>query len=211
MTTRKIQKWSHYCPPCTLPDKKKCSSLPCQTYNIKAGGTYNGIELSGSCSPFLKQACKEALYSAKKLNGGPFGAVLVQMNSKRNQIIRSWVGHNQVTTLNDPTAHAEIQVIRKACKSLQRIDLSDCILYSSSETCPMCAGSVYWSKIPVVYFAATRYDAGAQGVGFADEQIFLEMELPYSKRKLVKFWQVSCPNSLDAFNYWKRSANSIPY
>lgn len=217
------QKWSNYCPPCTLPSPQKCRDLPCQTYNIKACDTYKGIELP-YCNPFLKLACQEALFSAKYQKGGPFGAVLVQYLHKKDtttnngmkmatptKVLRYWIAHNQVTTLNDPTAHAEMQVIRKASHDLKRFHLEDCILYSSDEPCSMCSGAVYWARIPQVYFAATRYDAAAPGVNFSDEEIFREMGTAYRKRKRVRFYQMSCPNSLDAFNYWKRSITSLPY
>lgn len=208
-----IQPWSGYCPSCTHLDQKICNALPCQTYNLKACNTYAGIEKHSPCPDFLTLACQEALISAKDLQGGPFGAVLVQLEEKNNgsKVKRYWVGHNQVTNLNDPTAHAEIQVIRKACQDLGKIDLSDCVLFSSCETCPLCTGAIYWAHIPRVCFASTRYDAGAQGVNFADDQIFFEMSLPYSQRKLVRFEQYSCEESLDAFNYWKRDSASIPY
>ena len=68
----------------------------------------------------------------------------------------------------------------------------------------MCYSAICWAGIPVVVFAATRYDAAAQGVDFVDETIYDELALPYNERQR-KFRQASSPNSLDAFNYWKRS------
>ena len=199
-----IQPWSEYCPRCTLPSPKDCKALPCQTYNIKPYPVYKGIEIS-SCSPYLKLACKVALSATQINKDEPFGACVIQWDSERKKVLRYWTAHSQVHEINDATAHAEVQAIRKACHDLQRPHLPDCWLYSSCEPCNMCTGAVYYSKIPTVIFSATRYDAGAQGVPFAFEEILIDSAKPFRFRKLVCFRQASCKNSLDAFNYYKRT------
>lgn len=114
---------------------------------------------------FLKAAAIEAIHGSSKGDGGPFGAVIVDKSG--NVISR---GHNEVLTSYDPTNHAEVVAIRKACLKLKTHDLSDCIIYSSCEPCPMCLSAIIWSNIKVMYFGATRYDAAA--AGFRDDVIY---------------------------------------
>ncbi len=114
---------------------------------------------------FLKAAAIEAIHGSSKGDGGPFGAVIVDKNGNVISI-----GHNEVLTSHDPTNHAEVVAIRKACLKLKTHDLSDCIIYSSCEPCPMCLSAIIWSNIKVMYFGATRYDAAA--AGFRDDVIY---------------------------------------
>lgn len=114
---------------------------------------------------FLKAAAIEAIHGSSKGDGGPFGAVIVDKSG--NVISR---GHNEVLTSHDSTNHAEVVAIRKACLKLKTHDLSDCIIYSSCEPCPMCLSAIIWSNIKVMYFGATRYDAAA--AGFRDDVIY---------------------------------------
>ena len=86
-------------------------------------------------SKFMLKAIELSVKSAKA-KGGPFGCVIV----KDNQIIAE--GHNQVTSNNDPTAHAEIVAIRNACKKLNDFFLKGCDLYTSCEPCPMCLSAI---------------------------------------------------------------------
>lgn len=118
----------------------------------------------------LAQKCFETGF------GGPFGAVVV----KNNLIIGR--GSNSVTSLNDPTAHAEIMAIREACSHLNSFQLTDCELYSSCEPCPMCLGAIYWARPEVIYFAASRYDAA--DAGFDDSLIYDELTAPADFRKI---------------------------
>lgn len=98
----------------------------------------------------------------------PFGAVV----TRKDEIIAS--GHNLVGLTVDPTAHAEIVAIRRACEELGKPDLSDCELYTSCEPCPMCMGAVYWARIPRVWFAAEAKDAEAAGL--EDAWIYRELQ-----------------------------------
>lgn len=110
---------------------------------------------------FMEIAIKQGMANKE---GGPFGAVIV----KDNKVVSK--GHNSVIKTNDPTAHAEINAIRKASKKLKRFDLSDCVLYSSCEPCPMCFSAIHWAKIKKVVYACTRDDA--KKIGFDDEKIY---------------------------------------
>lgn len=115
---------------------------------------------------FLTAALKLAEQGVKVRDGGPFGAVVVY----KGKIIGR--GDNTVPHTNDPTAHAEINAIRAACKKLKTFNLSKCELYSTCEPCPMCRAAIYWARLKAVYFAATRKDAAA--VGF-DDQFFYDI------------------------------------
>ena len=150
-----IQPWSGYVPECTLEDKSKEKYLPVQTFNIKPDMKYDGIEVESN--KWQKMACEEALISAQN-KGGPFGAVIVQIDDENGEVIRYWRNHNHVTEWNDPTAHAEVSTIRVACKELGVFDLgtihkeksklpqkgvtSHCEIYVNSEPCPMCYAAI---------------------------------------------------------------------
>lgn len=106
-----------------------------------------------------KQNAEEGI---KKGEGGPFGAVIVD---KDGNIISN--GNNRVIMEKDPTAHAEISAIREACKKLNTYDLSEYILYTSCEPCPMCLSAIIWANIKKVYYGCTKEDAGK--IGFRDD------------------------------------------
>ena len=112
---------------------------------------------------FMRRAIELSINSIKS-NGGPFGCVIV----KNNKIIAE--GSNEVTNTNDPTAHAEIVTIRKACKSLNNFNLEGTEMYTSCEPCPMCLSAIYWSHIDNIYFGNTRKDAAS--IGFDDNYIY---------------------------------------
>ncbi|GAO29418.1 guanine deaminase [Geofilum rubicundum JCM 15548] len=112
-----------------------------------------------------------------QMGGGPFGAVIV----RQNEVVGA--GSNQVTNHNDPTAHAEILAIREASQNLNDYNLSDCTLYTTCEPCPMCLGAIYWARIPHVFFGNNRQDAA--GIGFDDDFIYKEIQLPLQKRSIL--------------------------
>ena len=107
--------------------------------------------------------------------GGPFGAVI----AKNGEIVAE--GSNKVTNDNDPTAHAEVCTIRKACQKLNTFDLSGCVIYTSCEPCPMCLGAIYWAHLDKIYYANDRKDAGK--IGFDDDFIYEEIALEPQYRK----------------------------
>ena len=150
---------------------------------------------------YIKQAIQEASHNIEH-NGGPFGAIIIYNNS----IISK--GVNTVTIDNDPTAHAEINAIRKACKILGKFDLSGCILYSSCEPCPMCLSAIYWARIDKVYYASTREDA--HNAGFDDQFIYTEIEKPILNRK-IPFENIFRKESNAVFEKWKNKIDKTPY
>jgi len=127
--------------------------------------------------------------------GGPFGAVII----KNNNIIAT--GTNLVIKNNDPSAHAEIIAIRNACTTLNTIDLSDCILYSSCEPCAMCYGCIRWAKINHIYFANTRKDADT--IGFSDKNIYDEIHNIHTNKKIdLSYIHIPNQKALDVFHLW---------
>jgi guanine deaminase len=134
--------------------------------------------------------------------GGPFGAVLV----KDGRVVAESV--NQVISIPDPTAHAEIQTIRLASKILNSFDLTGTTLYSSCEPCPMCLGAVYWSRISRVVYASDRYDA--EKAGFRDAQLYQEIALEPGQRG-TPFEQVEVPERGMEFTDWNNSGLKLDY
>lgn len=113
----------------------------------------------------MDQAIEEAKKGITAQEGGPFGTIITD---KKGNIIAK--GHNQVLTTNDPTSHAEINAIREACKKLNTRDLSEYIIYSTCEPCPMCLSAIIWANIKTIYFGANRNDAAK--IGFKDDSIY---------------------------------------
>lgn len=148
---------------------------------------------------------KKAIEISKKSvlnNGGPFGAVIV----KDGKIIAS--SNNKVTINNDPTAHAEVMAIRKACKKLNTFDLSGCELYASCEPCPMCLSAMYWAHIDHYYYANQKEDA--KKIGFDDNFIYEELDKKPQYRKMPRE-QFMRNEALEAFNMWESKGDKIEY
>lgn len=132
--------------------------------------------------------------------GGPFGAVIVD---KLGNIIST--GNNQVLKNNDPTAHAEVVAIRNACSKLNTYDLSEYILYTSCEPCPMCLSAIIWSNIKHIYYACTREDASK--IGFRDDLIY--EYLKGNKSDLIDLKQIDRDNCIQLFDEYKKNNKTI--
>jgi guanine deaminase len=152
--------------------------------------------------PFVRQVIELAKRKMLAGQGGPFAALIV----KNGKVIAE--GWNQVTSKNDPSAHAEVMAIRKACKKLKSFQLDECILYASCEPCPMCLGAIYWARPGAVVFAATASDAAR--AGFDDAFIYRELERPWPKRKIL-FSQLPLSQAREPFNLWLQKADRIRY
>ena len=150
----------------------------------------------------MREAIRLSIENVESGNGGPFGCVIV----KEGKIIAR--GANQVTSSNDPTAHAEVVAIRKACKELGSFQLDDCEIYCSCEPCPMCLGAIYWARPKAIYYANTKVDAAA--IDFDDAFIYAEIERPIGERKLFTR-QMMRGEALAAFKKWKSSTKKIEY
>ncbi len=151
---------------------------------------------------FMLEAIRLAADNIQKGRGGPFGAVIV----RRGEIIAR--GYNQVTSTNDPTAHAEIVAIRRACESLGTFSLPDCEIFANCEPCPMCLAALYWAGIGKITYAADRHDAAA--IGFVDEQLYLEINKEISQRSIDTI-QLGRNEALKVFAQWDNLADKITY
>ncbi len=151
---------------------------------------------------FMREAIRLSIENMRAGNGGPFGAVVV----KDGKIIAR--GFNQVTSSNDPTAHAEVVAIREACKVLNSFQLDDCEIYTSCEPCPMCLGAIYWARPSKMYYANTKKDAA--NIGFDDQFIYEELDLPLDKRQLSAE-QLLQDEAIVAFKEWEEKTNKIEY
>lgn len=149
---------------------------------------------------FMKVAYNEATKGMLKNDGGPFGAVIV----KDKKIIAK--AHNQVLKRNDPTAHAEMNAIRKASKKLGTFDLSDCVIYTTCKPCPMCLGGIFWARIKTVYYGATDKDAAKAGF---DDKLFYEMLKKDSNGLNLK--QVDAKVNAKLFNIWLKKNDRKMY
>jgi guanine deaminase len=151
---------------------------------------------------FMRAAIRLSLSKMRANCGGPFGAVVVR---KGKIVGRGW---NQVTSTNDPTAHAEVTAIRDACNRLKTFQLDDCELYTSCEPCPMCLSAIYWARFKKVYYANTRKDAAK--IQFDDDLIYREVAKPISKR-LIPMKQLLRPEALKVFVAWKEKTDKVRY
>jgi guanine deaminase len=153
-------------------------------------------------SKLIYQTIQLAIKNVQSGRGGPFGALVV----KDGQIIAT--GANEVTSTLDPTAHAEVVAIRKACQAVGHFELTGCEIYCSCEPCPMCLGAIYWARPAQVFFAATA--AAAADAGFDDSFIKGEICLPFEKQKMP-IMQLIHAEALAPFQAWKTKADKIVY
>lgn len=135
-------------------------------------------------------------------NGGPFGCVIV----KDGKVIAT--GYNEVIANNDPTCHAEIVAIRRACKELGSYQLTGCEIYSSCEPCPMCMGAIFWARPEKLYYSGTRRDAAE--AGFDDDHIYRELELAPDKRSIPGEMLMN-EDGRSIFQRWKELDLKIKY
>lgn len=149
----------------------------------------------------MREAIKLAKESVAN-GGGPFGAVVV----KDGEIIAG--SSNSVTIDNDPTAHAEVNAIRKACRKLGTFNLEGCVVYTSCEPCPMCLGAIYWAHIDRIYYGCNRKDAA--DVDFADDFIYEELDRPMSDRH-VPILAMLRDEAIDAFRLWSEKDDKTEY
>ena len=152
-----------------------------------------------------KELMRRAIVLSKQSvqnGGGPFGAVI----ARNGEIIAE--GSNCVTIDCDPTAHAEVSTIRKACKALGTFDLSGCEIYTSCEPCPMCFGAIYWAHLDKIYMGNDRKDAAK--IGFDDDFIYQEISLPADQRKKPSELLLR-DDALEAFKMWDEKEDKTEY
>lgn len=151
---------------------------------------------------FMEEAIRLAVENAKNGTGGPFGAVVV----KDGKVIAAC--GNSVTPDNDPTAHAEVNAIREACRKLGTFQLEGCEVYASCEPCPMCLGAIYWARPAKVYYASTKEDAAL--AGFDDSFIYKEIALPEAGRSIPFLNEKEADAGME-FRLWKENEGNVEY
>lgn len=150
---------------------------------------------------WMREAIRLADESVKN-GGGPFGAVVV----KDGELVAG--SANSVTINNDPTAHAEVNAIRAACRKLNTFDLTGCVIYTSCEPCPMCLGAIYWARISRIYYGNTRKDA--RDIDFADDFIYEELERPLAERT-VPILPLLRDEAIHTFRLWTEKTDKTAY
>jgi len=150
----------------------------------------------------MERAIALSLENVRAGSGGPFATLVVRNGSVVAE------GTNQVTATLDPTAHAEVVAIRKACQALKNFQLSDCELYTTCEPCPMCMGAIYWARVAKVYYANTRADAAK--IGFDDSFIYDQLVMPLEARKIPMIPMMR-DQALEAFREWEKSQTKTRY
>ena len=151
---------------------------------------------------FMKRAIELSRIHMEQNHGGPFGAVIV----KDGKIVGE--GWNEVTSSNDPTAHAEVQAIRSACNNLNTFDLSGCEVYTSCEPCPMCLSALYWARVSKIYYANTKRDAAQ--IEFDDDFIYQEIPKKLEERQ-IPMEQFLRDEALEVFKAWSQKLDKIEY
>jgi guanine deaminase len=151
---------------------------------------------------FMLRAIELSRQNMQAGAGGPFGAVIV----RDGQIIGE--GWNQVTSSNDPTAHAEVTAIRDACNKAKNFSLDGAEIYTSCEPCPMCLAAIYWARIGKIFYGNTRKDAA--DIKFDDD--FLYQEIPKDiKDRTVPMVQCAHQEALTVFTEWQEKVDKVPY
>jgi len=150
---------------------------------------------------FMKMACDLACENID-CGGGPFGAVIV----KDGQVIAA--AGNSVTRDNDPTAHAEVNAIRRACGVVNSFKLDGCVVYSSCEPCPMCLSALYWAGVSRIYYGNTAADA--ERINFGDNFIYKEIDKPHLERAIPCI-HMTGTTAHESFDKWDAMVDKIEY
>ena len=151
---------------------------------------------------FIAEAIRLADENVRLGRGGPFGALVV----KDGVVVAT--GTNRVTANHDPTAHAEVEAIRAACRALGTFQLTGCDVYASCEPCPMCLAAILWARPRRLFFAATRQDAAA--AGFDDALLYEQIPLPFERRSLPTR-RIDHPDRLRPLHAWAAEPDRTDY
>jgi tRNA(Arg) A34 adenosine deaminase TadA len=151
---------------------------------------------------FMRHAIRLSAERMREGAGGPFGAVIV----KEGTVVAE--GWNGVTSTNDPTAHAEVMAIRRACERLKTFSLAGCEIYTSCEPCPMCLAAIYWARLDRVFFANSREDAAA--IGFDDAFLYEEISKAIPDRQ-IPTTRLPLPEAAAVFAEWREKPDKVEY
>ena len=150
---------------------------------------------------FMRQAIDLSIENVRN-GGGPFGAVIV----RGGEVVAT--GVNNVVPHCDPTAHAEVSAIRKACQKVGNFKLDGCTIYTSCEPCPMCLSAIYWAGIERIFYGNTKQDA--EDINFSDKFIYDELALPMTERR-VPAVNMMRDDALEAFRDWQNKSDKVEY
>ncbi len=159
------------------------------------------FEITDQDRYFMRMACEIASENIDR-GGGPFGAVIV----KDGEVVST--GCNTVTLSNDPTAHAEVNAIRRACELTHNFKLDGCVVYSSCEPCPMCLSALYWAGVTRVYYGNTQHDA--REINFDDNFIYQEIAKP-SELRYIPCIHIEDENNIEHFRKWAAKTDKVEY
>ncbi|MGA8108981.1 MAG: nucleoside deaminase [Acidobacteriaceae bacterium] len=150
----------------------------------------------------MRRAIQLASDNVRSGRGGPFGAVVVRDDRILGEAA------NAVTLANDPTAHAEVEAIRAACRALGSFTLEGAEIYASCEPCPMCLAAIYWARLDRIWFGNSSADAAR--IAFDDALLFREIALPAADR-LIPSAALLRDEAQESFRLWLESPNRTPY
>ena len=158
--------------------------------------------MSHTHKELIEETIEMAAANVHAGTGGPFAALIV----KDGRVVGR--GVNRVTSVNDPTAHAEVMAIRDACTNLNTYKLDGAVIYTSCEPCPMCLSAIYWARIGLIYYAAEHTDAAR--AGFDDSFIYQEVRRSPRDRS-VRAEQIDCQHAFRPFQDWIELDGKIEY
>ena len=150
----------------------------------------------------MKLAIDKARETMNLNYGGPFGAAIID---KDGNVVA--VSSNSVLKDNDPTAHAEVNAIREACKKLNTYDLSDCVLYATGHPCPMCLSAIIWSNIKKVYYGCRPADA--EKIGFRDDFIYRFINDGLKEKEVLEILELDHDECVKLFDEYEKSGKVI--
>ncbi len=150
----------------------------------------------------LRLAMEQARKTMNENIGGPFGAAVIAENG---EILA--IASNSVLRDNDPTAHAEVNAIRAACKKASSYDLSGCVLYTTAYPCPMCLSAIIWANIKKVYFGCRPEDA--EHIGFRDDFMYRFIEAKCRDKSVLDMAELDRADCLKLFEEYQQKAKTI--
>ncbi len=154
----------------------------------------------------LRRAIALATQNVRAGTGGPFAALIVRPGPGGDEVIAE--AANSVTTTNDPTAHGEVNAIRKACAALGTFSLAGCVIYTSCEPCPMCLAAIYWARLEAIYYGSNQHDAAR--AGFDDAFLYEQIGLEQSRRS-IPAEQLLQLEAWEAFASWQALPMKVDY
>ena len=150
----------------------------------------------------IEKAIKQARKTMNLNIGGPFGAAII---NEKGDILS--IASNSVLRDNDPTAHAEINAIREACRKLENYDLSGCVLYTTAYPCPMCLAAIIWANVKKVYFGCRPQDA--ENIGFRDDFIYRYIENKCQDKNVLDISELDRAECLKLFSEYQNMNKTI--